>query len=248
MLGNLQKLLDKNLITVAARQFEFSRYIDKHDWNLDSIEGILYFTNRSAFEAQIIGSESFEDNTWRWAWADPQYKESPMVKSAHKLRKLGIKQELTLLTRKSCSIDTSVNGFTLASIALDIAKADCFYSYSCDNDSRLYMLLKRIGKDEFESTLPEQDILYAFEQLMPDISFDHYTSLKNACIAAGLQDAVSEQKISLGGVDVIFDAVGNCLDMKKPTEVVIKDNEKQMDEKTTRKRRRSRSTKSRSRR
>ncbi len=41
MLGKLQNLLDKNLITVAARQFSFSRYIGKYAWNLNSIEGVL---------------------------------------------------------------------------------------------------------------------------------------------------------------------------------------------------------------
>ncbi len=237
MLGKLQNLLDKNLIAVAAKQFAFSKHIGKHSFKINRLEGLIRFNTDQIFAANVIGTESFETDEWTWAWSDTEFRETPLVKSANKLRKLGIKQELTVLTRKRCALDTSVNGFTLACIATDIAKADCFYSFKSEGDTRTYILLNKIGQDTFDTDLSEELILHAFEKLMPDIKFDHYASLKYACEEAGLGELVKPQKISLGSAELIFDTVGNCLDIKRRSSVAPSP----MQEKTTRKHRRSKS-------
>ncbi len=240
MLGKLQNLLDKNLIAACTKQLEFSRYIGKHKANLDEQNCLMTFGDEIAFQVSVLGTESFITDTWTWAWADDHFKETTLIRSAQKLRKLGIKQELTLLSRKQCEIDTLVNGFTLATIACDIAKADCFYSFVSGDDERTYVLLTKIGRDSFESQLEEKDILKSFEQLMPNINFDHHASLKHACELAGLSQLVEAQKISIANADIIFDTLGNCLKINKQQSSIAESPVQT----TTRKKRRSRARRS----
>ena len=239
MFGKLQNLLDQELILSCARQFVFSRYIGNHTYTIDEEAATLSFADNMTFGVSVIGSESFAEDQWTWAWADPQYAESKLCKSAQKLRKLGLKQELTLLTRKQCAIDTQVNGFTIASVARSVANATCFYSYDSGNDVRTYVLLSSIDQDNFTQDISEKDILKAFESLLPHIKFDHYASVKHACVQSHLGELVSPQKISLHGADLIFDEIGNCLDIKKRKQSTITPVES-IEKKTTSRTRRSR--------
>ena len=215
MLGKLQKLLDQELIIACARQFCFSRYIGNRPYTLSQEDCKISFGSDIMFKANILGSESFADESWTWAWANDSIKELPIAKSSQKLRKLGLKQEITLLTRKHCPIDANINGFTLSIIAANIAQTDGFYSFESNTDERTYVLINKVGKDEFNPEPSEKDILKAFESLMPHLSFDHYSSLKRACIQCNVGELTSPQKIQLANATIIFDEVGNCLDIQK---------------------------------
>ena len=215
MLGKLQQLLDQNLIFACAKQFCFSRYIGNRPFVVNQQERSITFGDDIIFKANILGSESFSEDTWTWAWAMADYKEEAIAKAAQKLRKLGLKQEITLLTRKTCPIDATINGFTLAAVCTDIAKVDGFYSYESGSDERTYVLISKVGKDTFDAQPTAKDVRKAFESLMPHVSFDHFTSLKHACIEANVGEIVSPQKIIVDTATIIFDEVGNCLDIQK---------------------------------
>lgn len=215
MLGKLQKLLDQDLIFACAKQFCFSRYIGNRPFFVNQQDCSITFGDDIIFKAHILGSESFIDETWTWAWAMDDFKEEAIAKASQKLRKLGLKQEITLLTRKTCPIDATINGFTLAAVCTDIAKSDGFYSYESGNDERTYVLITKVGTDSFDAQPTAKDVRKAFESLMPHVSFDHYTSLKHACVQANVGELISPQKIKIDTATVLFDEVGNCLDIEK---------------------------------
>lgn len=84
-----------------ARQLALADVIGERSWDLDLDEGQIKFGDDLSFPAQVLGSHSFSDDTWLWAWANTAADLPEHVLHASKaLRSVGGRLGLQELTER----------------------------------------------------------------------------------------------------------------------------------------------------
>ncbi|MBL4648991.1 MAG: hypothetical protein JKY03_04615 [Aureispira sp.] len=80
------------------KQLRFGELIGDEDWQLDMTEGTISF-GELAFPIQVIGSFSFQDNSWMCAWANTQSGlPENLLQQSYKLRELGEEEDIDALS------------------------------------------------------------------------------------------------------------------------------------------------------
>ncbi|MEZ6058617.1 MAG: hypothetical protein R3C01_18100 [Planctomycetaceae bacterium] len=90
----LNDLFSRSLGVAHLRQRRLSEYLGNHEWELDLEAGVCDFGKGRVHAVSIIGSESEQTETWRWARANrsiPQHLVCPMphaleIAEAHDIR------------------------------------------------------------------------------------------------------------------------------------------------------------------
>lgn len=76
--GALYHFGARHSLVVNEAQEQFAAWLgDADDWQVDLVDGILDFGSKQV-KIQLLGSHSYESDTWLWAWgnsgyADPRY-------------------------------------------------------------------------------------------------------------------------------------------------------------------------------
>lgn len=110
--------------------------------------GKLSFAEDLAFECQVLGSESYDSNTWKWGWANDDVPQD-MLQASSRLRASDLGPEFTEpqfpLTR--------ANGHQIAAVASGVLKTAACYSGSTEGGKGRVFLL--ITDANFPSRTPE---------------------------------------------------------------------------------------------
>uniref|UniRef100_UPI004048AF36 DUF6882 domain-containing protein n=1 Tax=Flavobacterium sp. TaxID=239 RepID=UPI004048AF36 len=92
------ELLDQNAALSLEKQFLFGDIIESKPWQLDMSLGTISFEELT-FPIQIIGSLSFNNNSWMWGWANTQsgIPENLLIQS-NQLKNIGTDKNIVELT------------------------------------------------------------------------------------------------------------------------------------------------------
>ena len=138
----LLQLYQKNVVMMTAKQMAFGRYIAEADsCNIDLEECRANFGSEISYTASLLGMENIESDTWQWSWSMDDYHDSAVVKAAQKLRKLGVKQEIKILSKKSFELSADINGYNMSIIAAAMAKSDVMYTLEAAPGLRAFLIL-----------------------------------------------------------------------------------------------------------
>ncbi len=185
-------LLELNAGTSFDKQMIFGELIGEKPWNLDMDTGKISFENLE-FPIQIIGSLSFNDNSWLWGWANVQsgIPENLLIQS-NKLKEIGEKKGISELTDSSFIVD---NGFehTIGMLACGLFNSKSYYCADYGQGTLVVTIddekIANLDKDNIEK------ILFNFPQLISGIELNHRNILKNYLIDYGFELKISENKI-----------------------------------------------------
>ena len=103
-----QELLEAFAGIAFQKQHNLAEIIGNNDWNADLTSGIVTFGD---FEApiQILGTYSYESETWLWAWANTQSELSAEItQQANALKIFGEKQNIDFLSVSPSASDVIV--------------------------------------------------------------------------------------------------------------------------------------------
>ncbi|WP_020471392.1 DUF6882 domain-containing protein [Zavarzinella formosa] len=146
------------------------------NWRFDFASGQLSFDNQYRWHSQVLGTESFESNTWLWAWANEASNiPASLVGSAHVMRMLGEVQGFPELTEPEVSLDR-IDGHTIAMIASSVCQANAYYRCPYEGGA-LYVL---IMDDNFpkDPTPPLARLATVFPQAISSLDIpDHRLAL-----------------------------------------------------------------------
>ena len=95
---NLEEIIEQNAGLSFEKQMIFSDIIGSSAWELNMEKGKIMFGNLE-FSIQIIGSLSFNNNSWMWGWANTQSRmpENLLIQS-NQLKEIGEKKNIKELT------------------------------------------------------------------------------------------------------------------------------------------------------
>ncbi len=185
-------LLELNAGTSFDKQVIFGELIGEKPWNLDMNTGKISFENLE-FPIQIIGSLSFNDNSWLWGWANVQ-SELPdnLLIQSNKLREIGEQKGISELTDSSFIVD---NGFEhkIGMLACGIFNSKSYYCANYGQGTLVVTIddeeIPSIDKNKIET------ILLNFPQLIGGIELNHKNTFRNYLIDYDFALKISENKI-----------------------------------------------------
>lgn len=126
-MGGLVELLERHGAAALDKQWAVNRAVGEADWALDLEAGRISFGGRRHYPVQVLGTESAQSQTWRWAWAQPAGAVPPrLLTCAARLRALGHREQIAELTEPQLPLDRA-DGHRLALIASGLCAADGYY-------------------------------------------------------------------------------------------------------------------------
>lgn len=141
----------------------------KARWAFDLSTGVLALTRPheepEQLFAQVLGTESDDNGTWLWAWANSDQKFSqPLLQSAEEVREAGLRDSVRELTTGELLLNALVNGATLSAVAGGLCRAGC--TFRAPYPRGAMHLIIRDPRFKRPVTQPIQRILRAFPMFL----------------------------------------------------------------------------------
>ena len=94
------------------------------------------------FEAQFIGSESMETNTWLWGWANNSIPNKDVLKDIKEIKEFGEEMQDEVLCSEGIETEEGYDGFFYITVAQAIQGAPFYYSFDINKGKgKAYFLL-----------------------------------------------------------------------------------------------------------
>lgn len=123
----LQDAFDTYAVAVWDKQMHLNELVGEADWELDVEAGQIAFSNGRRWSIQILGSESFQSDTWLWAWANAQSRlPESLLRMAQQVREFGEQHDIDELIQPDIPLDWG-DSHLLGSIAAGLCGADAYY-------------------------------------------------------------------------------------------------------------------------
>lgn len=208
-------LLEQNGVLSFEKQLNFAEVIGSNSWQFDMDKGEISFGADLIFPVQIIGSISFNDNSWMWGWANKQsgMPEHLLVQS-NKLKEIGERKNIDELKNPQFSVN---GGFDhkMGMIACGIFKSNCYYAANYGKGSLICTIdspqIPNLNKDFTK-------VLSTFSQFVAGFEISHKEAFKNYLIDKDYQIKVDNDVISgLNEQTIIraeFDDLGRMKNIK----------------------------------
>ncbi|MEU9511418.1 DUF6882 domain-containing protein [Micromonospora sp. NPDC048169] len=133
------RLFAEHVGTGLARQLALADLLGERDWQLDVPDGTVTFGNDLRYRVQLLGTESHDDGTWLWAWANEASNLPPaLLHLAGWLREYGHRQQVAELTEPTYPLRRA-DGHRLALLASGLT-GRCYYRGPYDGGAVFFHL------------------------------------------------------------------------------------------------------------
>jgi hypothetical protein len=180
------EMLARCILTSLGKQLHLVDLIGECSWHFDTHAGRLSFGHDVHWQAQILGTESFQNNSWLWAWANSGSNLSPaLIQASLQMKQLGEQQQIPELIEPQISLTDEINGNVLSMIANGICNADAYYRGPYDGGAA-FLLIKDTAFPR-SSKSPLACIAHDFPQAISAISIsDHRLALTSYLDQCGI--------------------------------------------------------------
>jgi len=166
------------------KQVALDEMLGDHSWDLDLKAGAITFSTGSllrkkkhTFQIQVLGTESEEDHTWIWAWANDAV-EIPrtLLKFSLGLKQWGARRKIKELSEGQFELGERT-GHHVAMIASALCKADCYYRGGFETGA-VYVLISDPAFTREDVTTPCVRVATVFSTLISALEIpDHHAAL-----------------------------------------------------------------------
>ncbi|WP_435181816.1 DUF6882 domain-containing protein [Cellulophaga omnivescoria] len=174
------------------KQFVFADVIGDNGWQLDMGTATIVFGDLS-FPIQVIGSLSFNDNSWMWGWANKQsgIPESLLLQS-NKLKQFGETHSIKELIEPHFNVEENFE-HKMGMVACGLFNSKSYYCANYGQGTLVVTIddtkIPAIDKNKLEK------VLTIFPQLISAIALDHKQALKNYLIDRDFKLQILDNKI-----------------------------------------------------
>ena len=187
------ELLEQFAALSFEKQLNFGELIGSNNWQFDMNQGEISFGDNLIFPVQVIGSLSFNDNSWMWGWANAQsgIPDNLLIQS-NELKKFGERLYLEKLTEGHYSVE---EGFEhkIGMISCGYFSCDSYYCANYGQGTLVVTIqsdkIQRINKNKAER------ILTTFPKFISSVDVNHKEALKNYLIDCGGKIEMSDLEI-----------------------------------------------------
>ncbi|MEH0157731.1 DUF6882 domain-containing protein [Limibacter armeniacum] len=190
---SLNELLSLHAGLSLEKQLIFGDVIGDNSWQFDMGSGTISFGDNLTFPVQVIGSLSFNDNSWMWGWANAQSGiPEHLLEQSMQLKSIGEEKKVKELVEGHFSVEENFEH--------KIGMIACGYfsskSYYCANYGQ-GTLVVTIDSDQIPAIEKSrlEKVITVFPQLIGNIELNHKEAFVNYLIDRGFQLKVEEDKI-----------------------------------------------------
>lgn len=213
--SSFQELLEQHAGLSFEKQSLFGQVIGSSSWQFDMNEGLISF-GELEFPIQIIGSLSFNDNSWLWGWANTKSGlPDRLLVQANRLKEIGKQKDIQELNDAHYSVD---EGFEhkVGMVACGIFEAKSYYCANYGQGTLIVTIdddrVPEVDRENFEA------VLTIFPQLISSIDLNHKEAFKNYLIDRGFIinefDMIIEGEINGRKITGKFDHLGRLISLK----------------------------------
>jgi hypothetical protein len=146
------------------------------DWAVDLVAGTITFGTQYTFEIQLLGTESSDDETWLWAWAnEADGLPEAIVQASRQVRAWGALESVRELTLGQFGLDLA-EGHHLSMVASGLCRADAYYRAPYGAGSAFFLLTAPELQEEMPMSLVRMARL--FNKFIGQFPCDHRTALR----------------------------------------------------------------------
>lgn len=180
---NYDTLLEKYAGIAFEKQYNLSEVIGDNDWQIDMESGLISFGGNLSFPMQILGSYTFESNTWLWGWANEASNiPANLLEEANNLKQLGEDYNIEFLSMPKYKMEpTDVHSLGL--IASGKFASSAYYAGNYGNGI-LLVTLKGESIDTIEYN-EHARILSVFPELISVFAVNHKRTFENYLLSKG---------------------------------------------------------------
>lgn len=173
-------LFEQTAALAFEKQLNFAELIGSYSWEFDMTKGEITFGKQLTFPVQIIGSVSFNDNSWMWAWANTQSgMPDHLLVQAHELKKLGDQLNISELSDGHFGTDSGFEHI-MGMVACGHFNTDGYYCANYGQGTLVVTLqsdkIPQVDKKALEKALT------TFPQLISAVDINHKEAFKNYLI------------------------------------------------------------------
>jgi hypothetical protein len=168
--------LAQHVITAMARQLALADLIGGRNWGVDIPAGTASFGTDLSYSIQLLGTESEQDHSWLWAWANAQSDLPPAVlHAASWLREYGQRSAVAELVEPTFSLDRA-DGHQLALLASGLT-GRCYYRGPYPGGA-LFFLLEGVPAEVLAPARPERAVT-VITQVLQAFPVDHRAAVQS---------------------------------------------------------------------
>src|SRR3989442_1317459 len=105
MAAQISYLFSRSALSSFHKQIYLNELVGAFRWHFDVATGIVSFGKDLYWHAQILGTESYETNTWLWAWANTGSNLPPaLIQASLQMKQLGKQKKIRELTEPQISL------------------------------------------------------------------------------------------------------------------------------------------------
>jgi len=152
----LKELLSQHIGIAFGRQLAFADFLEKQnclensEFNVDMNQGVVTFGKDLRYPIQLLGSESYGDSSWLWAWANTASNlPENLLQSVNRLKSMGSELQIGEFTDPGFSLERA-HGHLLSLIASGIHGHSCYYRAPYSGGA-LYFLVLDLPREIFET-------------------------------------------------------------------------------------------------
>jgi hypothetical protein len=160
-----------------SKQLQLGSIVGNLEWTFDVPTGTLSFGNVHNWNAEILGTESHQANTWLWAWANTGSNLPPaLIQASLQMKQLGEQQQIPELTEPQVPLTEKVNGHVLSMITSGVCDADAYYCGPYDGGAAFVLIKDPLFPHSTEPPLSQ--LVRAFPQAISAFAIpDHRLAL-----------------------------------------------------------------------
>lgn len=170
------ELLSRHVGSATARQLALGDVLGERSWAVDIGKGTATFDELS-FPIQLLGTEATGDNSWLWAWANEASSlPESILRSARRLRALGLEQGLRFLTTRGFPLD-GLSGHEIAIVCTGLLGTGPYYRGPYDGGALYFVLegtaLPDVDGPRMSTVLTQVISSFAVDHRLASRSFLH---------------------------------------------------------------------------
>ncbi|TPN88077.1 hypothetical protein FHK87_07155 [Aquimarina algicola] len=190
---SFEELFEQHAGLSFEKQINFSEVIGSEPWQFDMGTGSISFGENLSFSVQIIGSLSFNDNSWMWGWANtksgiPEH----LLQKSNALKKLGEEKQIKELIEAHYSVDPNFE-HKIGMIACGVFNANSYYCANYGQGTLVVIIddksIPKINMDNIER------VMTSFPEFITTMDINHKSAFKNYLLDRGFQIKVEASKI-----------------------------------------------------
>lgn len=157
---------------------------DTNSWDCDFQAQTLTLDN-TTYHITLLGTESYIDNTWLWAWANPGEFSPSLYPEASNFQLLGAQKQIHEFQEALLPITTPeyggtrvLDGRVISAIASVFHQPSCCYYKAPYEQGAAYLLLHDVPKDVFQP-FQIQEVMNGIWEIIQLYHINHRSSIKS---------------------------------------------------------------------